>query len=259
MRKLVCCLAGLDPSGGAGLQADIEAVAAMGAHACVCATALTVQTVNAVQSYQVVDAQLLTAQLHTLTAAMPFRVIKSGMLGNAANAAVLQAYLAAQPQPLTYVCDPVMAANSGGNLGDGNELRAAYAQLMPYVTLLTPNTLELAALTNCHDELAAVKRLSDMGAKAILLKGGHADSASSHISNRLYVLGDLQLELVLPRQPGQYHGTGCSLAAAISALLAQGHSLNNAVSHGHVWLQSAVRRAELMQPSDQQHLLNRWG
>jgi hydroxymethylpyrimidine/phosphomethylpyrimidine kinase len=243
MRATVLCFSGLDPSGGAGLQADIEAIGASGAHAAIACTALTIQNSQQVFGFDATSKQLLLAQANAVVKDLPITCIKSGMLGTTDNIAGLAEFLAEHPDYL-YVLDPVLVANSGGSLGNQATLVKAFAQLIPFATILTPNTVELRALTGEQDLERATTKLFAMGAKAVLVKGGHEDTPE-YIQNTLYVDGVQVAQSRCPRLEGEYHGSGCSLASFIAGRLAQGDSLKTAVQHAETWLFGVLKNAEI--------------
>lgn len=249
MRPTVLCFSGLDPSGGAGLQADIEAIGQSGAHAAIACTALTIQNSQQVFGFQATSKQLLLAQANAVVIDLPIRCVKSGMLGTTENIAALAEFLAEHPDYL-YVLDPVLVANSGGSLGDQATLAKAFQQLMPFATLVTPNTVELRALTGEQDIELATKKLLEMGAKAVLVKGGHEDTPE-YIRNALYIQGELISETTCTRLEGEYHGSGCSLASYIAGRLAQGDNIQQAVNHAETWLFGVLQHAESPVPNGQ--------
>lgn len=242
MRATVLCFSGLDPSGGAGLQADIEAIGASGAHAAIACTALTVQNSQQVFGFEATSKELLLAQANAVVGDLPIRCIKSGMLGTTDNIAALAEFLAQHPD-YQYVLDPVLVANSGGSLGNQETLVKAFAALIPLATLITPNTVELRALTGEQDLELATQKLFEQGAKAVLVKGGHEDTPD-YIQNRLYIAGELISETRCPRLEGEYHGSGCSLASFIAGRIAQGDALKIAVQHAETWLFGVLKQAE---------------
>ena len=242
MRSTVLCFSGLDPSGGAGLQADIESIGQSGAHAAIACTALTVQNSQQVFGFEATSRDLLLAQANAVVNDLPIRCVKSGMLGTTDNIAALAEFLTQHPE-YQYVLDPVLVANSGGSLGNQETLVKAFAQLIPLATLITPNTVELRALTEEQDIQTATQKLFEMGAKAILVKGGH-EPTKDIIRNALYVDGKLVSETTCPRLDGEYHGSGCSLASYIAGKLAQGESIKNAVQQAEVWLFGVLKKAE---------------
>ena len=242
VRPTVLCFSGLDPSGGAGLQADIEAIGQSGAHAAIACTALTVQNSQQVFGFEATSKALLLAQANAVVNDLPIKVVKSGMLGTTDNIAALAEFLT-QHQDYLYVLDPVLVANSGGSLGDQATLVKAFAELIPLATLITPNTVELRALTGEQEIDRATQKLFEMGAKALLVKGGHEDTPE-FIRNTLYADGQMIAESQCPRLAGEYHGSGCSLASFIAGRLAQGDGLKNAVQHAETWLFGVLKKAE---------------
>ena len=246
MRPTVLCFSGLDPSGGAGLQADIEAIGQSGAHAAIACTALTVQNSQQVFGFEATSKELLLAQANAVVGDLPIKAVKSGMLGTTDNIAALAEFLRQHPDYL-YVLDPVLVANSGGSLGNQETLVKAFVELIPHATVITPNTVELRALTGENDLEKATTKLFTMGAKAVLVKGGHEDTPE-YIRNALYINNNGQAELIsetkCPRLDGEYHGSGCSLASFIAGRLAQGDSVKVAVHHAETWLFSVLKQAE---------------
>ena len=249
MRPTVLCFSGLDPSGGAGLQADIEAIGQSGAHAAVACTALTIQNSQQVFGFEATSKELLLAQANAVVVDLPIKCVKSGMLGTTDNIAALAEFLREHPDYL-YVLDPVLVANSGGLLGNQHTLVKAFVELIPLATLITPNTVELRALTGIEDLTQATEKLFALGAKAVLVKGGHEDTPD-YIRNALYVEGKLLSETRCPRLAGEYHGSGCSLASFIAGRLVQGDDLKQAVNHAETWLFGVLKQAEIPVPNGQ--------
>jgi hydroxymethylpyrimidine/phosphomethylpyrimidine kinase len=249
MRPTVLCFSGLDPSGGAGLQADIEAIGQSGAHAAIACTALTIQNSQQVFGFEATSKELLLAQAHAVVGDLPIQCVKSGMLGTTDNIAALAEFLREHPE-YRYVLDPVLVANSGGSLGDQATLVKAFVELIPLATIITPNTVELRALTGEQDLEAATQKLFAMGAKAVLVKGGHEDTAD-YIRNALYIDGEFVAESHCPRLAGEYHGSGCSLASFIAGRLAMGDELKIAVQHAETWLFGVLKQAETPVPNGQ--------
>lgn len=249
MRPTVLCFSGLDPSGGAGLQADIEAIGQSGAHAAIACTALTIQNSQQVFGFEATSRELLLAQAHAVVNDLPIKCVKSGMLGTTENIAALAEFLNEHPDYL-YVLDPVLVANSGGSLGNQETLVEAFIELIPLATVITPNTVELRALTGLEDLDQATNKLFQMGAKAVLVKGGHEDTPE-YIRNALYINGEFISETRCPRLDGEYHGSGCSLASFIAGRLAQGDQLTQAVHHAETWLLGVLKKAETPVPNGQ--------
>ena len=249
MRPTVLCFSGLDPSGGAGLQADIEAIGQSGAHAAIACTALTIQNSQQVFGFEATSRELLLAQAHAVVNDLPIKCVKSGMLGTTENIAALAEFLTEHPDYL-YVLDPVLVANSGGSLGNQETLVEAFIELIPLATVITPNTVELRALTGLEDLDQATNKLFQMGAKAVLVKGGYEDTPE-YIRNALYINGEFISETRCPRLDGEYHGSGCSLASFIAGRLAQGDQLTQAVHHAETWLLGVLKKAETPVPNGQ--------
>lgn len=241
-RPVVLCFSGLDPSGGAGLQADIEAIGKTGSHAAIACTALTVQNSQQVFSFEPVNPTLLIAQANAVITDLPVTVYKSGMLGTTDNIAAVTQFI--QNNPLPYILDPVLVANSGGHLGDEATLVAAFTQLIPLATLITPNSVELRALTGEKDLHLAAQKLHNMGAKAVLIKTAH-EHYPRQITSFLYVNGKQVHHGIYPRLTGEYHGSGCSLASYIAGQLAQGKPLTTAVQLAEVWVHQTLAKADI--------------
>lgn len=237
MRPVTLCFSGLDPSGGAGLQADIEAIAGLGGHAAVVCTALTVQDSQSVYDFALVDTKLLIAQAEAVLADLNVVSVKIGMLGSRAVVEAIFELLAKHPH-IPVVLDPVLSANAGGNLAH-DDLRAALVAVLPQTAVITPNTLELRRLAACEDDAEAIRVLSQAGASAIWVTGGH--EPGNQLLNRLYINGELALETSQTRLDGEFHGSGCTLAATLSAAMARGLSVHDAVP----LTESTVRQALL--------------
>ena len=241
MRPVVLCFSGLDPSGGAGLQADIEAIGAQGAHAAVVCTALTIQDTCRVYGFQAVDPAFLKKQADAVLADLPVAAIKCGMLATPEVAALVREVCEAHPR-LPLVLDPVLAANSGGSLADPRMV-TELASLFARSALITPNSLEARSLAGRDNLDEALARLHALGAGAVLLKGGH--EPGEMIQNVLSVQGDVVQTSRWPRLPHEFHGSGCTLASAIAGGLARGLPLTVAVTRAEVWLQSTLIDADL--------------
>jgi hydroxymethylpyrimidine/phosphomethylpyrimidine kinase len=212
----VLVLAGLDPSGGAGLLADVEAVRASGATPLCVATALTVQTRRAVRRYEPVATDLIADSVRALLEEEDVRAIKIGMVGNAANARAIKALL---PAGVPVVVDPVLAASSGAPLFEGPT-----RSLLELATgaLLTPNIPEAQALSGGPPDAASLLR---QGPAAVLLKGGHLEGDPADV---LATASGTEV-FTAPRIAARARGTGCRLASAIAAGLARGLPLREAV------------------------------
>ncbi len=243
MRPVVLCFSGLDPSGGAGLQADIESIGQSGAHAAIACTALTIQDSQRVYGFEAVSPAMVRQQAMAVLNDLPVRALKSGMLGSVESALELLE-IRQRHAGLPYVCDPVLVANSGGSLGNPAQLLPVFHQLMQVATLITPNSIELRALAGCDDLSLGLERLFELGAQAILLKTAH-EANPARIEHRLLIQGTLAYRSYWPRLPGEYHGSGCSLASAIAGRLACGLDLLHAVQQAELWVHQSLRRADI--------------
>lgn len=224
---LVLTFSASDPTAGAGLQADILTVAALGAHPLTVLTGLTAQNTVGVRRFEPCSSDWIDDQLQSLLDdGVAPSAIKTGVLGStAAVAAVLKAKALWPNVPL--VVDPVRASGRGDAFGGQALFDCFRNELFPVVDLLTPNWPEAQAFTGASNVDEAGERLLQMGCKAVLLKGEHVDSDG--VVNRLYVKGQAVIEFPCERLPGQYHGSGCTLASACAVGLGQGLTVTEAV------------------------------
>jgi len=212
---MVLAFAASDPTGGAGLQADVLTLAARGCHPLSVVTALTVQDTRGVESLHAVEPAQVVAQARCLLADFEVAAFKLGVLGSAANAGAIASLLKAQRgQPV--VLDPVLASGRGDPLASADSLSV----LFPLTSVATPNTLEA-------QRLGGVGAMLEAGCRYVLLTGTHADGAD--VVNKLYDASGLVREDRWPRLQGEYHGSGCTLASALAAALARGLAMPEAV------------------------------
>lgn len=251
MRPVVLCFSGLDPSGGAGLQADIEAIGQAGAHAAVACTAITVQSSQQVFGFEACSSSLVKDQATAVIDDLPVTVIKSGMLGTTDNIAMLTRLFSEQTiaDGTPFVLDPVLVANSGGSLGDEQVLVTAFKELLPFATLITPNTHELRALSGEKDLHIGAQKLCAEGCHAVLVKTSH-DFDSGDIEQYLYIKGEMVHKSVLPRLNGEFHGSGCSLASFIAGRLAMGDTLIDSIKAADSWISQTLRSADVPHPDN---------
>lgn len=268
-RPCVLVFSGADPSGGAGMAADIQAITAMGAHALPVLTAITVQDNNRVHAVMPVAPEVLLQQARTLMAQVPVAAVKIGIPGSAENAQAIaqligelrsthhQAAGAAPPwahklyREPPVVLDPVLRSGNGDPLGRDDAVRAL-APLLPLATLITPNGPEAASLAGrtagaAHgNALAHAHVLRALGCRNVLVTGGH-DEDSDLVINR-WLGPDRQQNWSWPRLPGSFHGSGCTLAAAVAALLALGESMAQALSKAQGYTQRALAGSYAIAP-----------
>ncbi len=217
---IIMTIAGHDPTGGAGIQADIEAILSMGGHPVSVVTALTVQDTQRVSRFVPTDASLLIEQCRAVLEDMPIAAIKIGMIGSISNVEAIHSILRDYPQ-IPVVLDPVLRGGGGGNLAHEEMEDALVSMLLPLTTILTPNSIEARALAPEADTLdACAQELLDSGCKHVLITGSHENTRA--VENRLYAERRLIDTFSWDRLPGEYHGSGCTLASAIAALLGQG-------------------------------------
>jgi hydroxymethylpyrimidine/phosphomethylpyrimidine kinase len=238
-------IAGSDSGGGAGIQADLKTFAAYGVFGMSAITAITAQNTVAVTAVQVLPVTLIRAQIDAVLTDLGADVIKTGMLGSAEVVKAVVEALAGHP-PIALVVDPVMIAKSGNTLLDADAVVALRERLLPRADLVTPNAPEAAALTG-HEVHSiatareAALRLHALGARAVLVKGGHLSGPD--VIDVLYD-GQAMHELRGPRIAGPHtHGTGCTLASAIAAGLALGRPLEAAVTDARVYVAGAIAHA----------------
>jgi hydroxymethylpyrimidine/phosphomethylpyrimidine kinase len=231
-------IAGHDPGGGAGIQADIESMISMGCHACSVVTALTVQDTSNVYSFMPVEPEMVIQQARTLLEDMPVHAIKIGMLASTDIVEAVQSVLIDYPE-IPVVVDPVMASGEGDSLSERSVREAIIELLLPYTTILTPNTPEARELAPESDNLdACAMSLLDHGCKYVLITGTHEQT--EQVKNTFYGGNQKLDEFSWPRLEGSYHGSGCTLAAAIAGLLAQGKSPAQAVLEGQEFTWQAL-------------------
>lgn len=244
----VLTIAGSDPSGGAGLQADLATVAAFGCHGAGVVTAVTVQDTRNVQGFRAVEAAEVRAQATAVLEDIPVAAIKVGMLGTPDNARAVADVLAAYPR-VPAVIDPVLAAEGGGALAREDLADALHGTLFPRATILTPNREEGRLLSNGETVPEAVAdELLRQGAHFVLLKGGHGETGEESgdriVTDRLFSFGQEEANFSRPRLPDRgYHGSGCTLSTAIACALAEGREMIEAVRTGTDFTFRALRSA----------------
>ena len=217
---VVMAMAGCDPTGGAGIQADIEALASHGCHAAPVVTAITVQDTRDVVGVAAVDPALVVAQARTILEDLPVVAVKIGLLASVEIVEGIHGVLMDYPG-LAVILDPILASGMGSSLMDSEVREAMVSLLLPQTTVLTPNSLEARALAPEADNLDACGiALLERGCEFVLITGTHENTPD--VTNLLY--GDhRRLEsFTWERLKGSYHGSGCTLAASIAGLLAQG-------------------------------------
>ncbi len=243
----VLSIAGSDPSGGAGIQADLKAFSALGAYGCAVITALTAQSTRGVTGVQVVPAGFVREQLETLLDDVRIDAVKIGMIANAEIAGAIGAVLRERGLS-NIVLDPVMVAKGGDRLLAEDAVAAVREQLVPLATAVTPNLPEAGELlgedapTDEAGMESAARRLIEFGARAVLMKGGHLDGGRS--DDLLLVDGVVTRFEAARIATKNTHGTGCTLSAGIAALLPQTNSVEEAVRRAKAYITGAIAHAD---------------
>ena len=216
----VLSFAASDPTGGAGLQADLLTIAALGCHPLSVVTALTVQDTRGVERVMAIEPSWIIEQARRVLADIEVAAFKAGVLGSAQNVRVVSE-LVAEHAAVPFVVDPVLASARGDPLAERDAIEALRELILPRTTVLTPNSLEARRLADGATDLAeCARRLIDQGCEYVLITGTH--EAGREVVNTLYDESGVVREDRWPRLPGSYHGSGCTLASAIAAHLAQG-------------------------------------
>jgi hydroxymethylpyrimidine/phosphomethylpyrimidine kinase len=243
-------IAGSDPSGGAGIQADLKTFSALGVYGTSVITALTAQNTRGVSGVHVVPTGFVIEQLETLVADVRLDAVKIGMLANADIVAAVADFLRRHPQE-HVVLDPVMVATSGDRLLDDDALRAMI-DLIPLASVITPNLAEAAALLDTRpartlpDLRLQANALQELGAQRVLIKGGHLDDADEALDLLLDLDGEALLRA--PRvKTVNTHGTGCTLSSALAALRPQRDTWLETALDAKTWLTAALGAADGLQ------------
>ncbi len=240
-------IAGSDSGGGAGVQADLKAMSANGTYGASVITAITAQNTTAVTAVHEVPADIVAAQIDAVLSDLDVGAIKLGMLFSVPIIEAVAKRLADFSGPV--VADPVMIAKSGDALLQDAAVGALIQHILPQANLLTPNLpeaarlLEAAEATTPEEMAAQAQRLLAMGPKAVLMKGGHASggTCTDILVDTSGVIGTYQAPRIETKNT---HGTGCTYAATLAALLAQGLELTAAVAAAHRYLQDAIKAAD---------------
>jgi hydroxymethylpyrimidine/phosphomethylpyrimidine kinase len=245
-------IAGSDPSGGAGIQADLKTFAAHEVYGVSAITAVTVQSTRGVESIAPLEADLVTAQIEELAGDLAIDATKTGMLATAAIVEAVAAAIKELDLPLVVV-DPVLVSTSGTRLLDDDGLRVLCSELLPLARVITPNVPEAEALSGRHITSAvtareAARRLHDMGAAAVIVTGGHAtwdlNGRASGDAVDLLFDGRAFHEFRVPRVAGrETHGTGCTFSSAVAAGLARGLALPDAAARAQQYVAGAIVHA----------------
>jgi hydroxymethylpyrimidine/phosphomethylpyrimidine kinase len=254
----VLIIAGSDSSGGAGIVRDVETVAIRGLKTAIAVTAVTAQSDRRVTAVQAMEPALVTAQMEAALEGGDIGAVKIGMLAHAGIVAAVADVLARHPT-LPVVLDPVLASTSGKVLLEPDGMRLMIERLLPRADLVTPNLPELALLTGTRDFAESVEALVQLGIRAALIKGGHAEDhvsakeyrlASAHLSDAgicsdlLVCPGLPAIQFDAPRLPGTLRGTGCMLASAIACGLATGRDMEACIREAKAYVTQVFREGQ---------------
>jgi hydroxymethylpyrimidine/phosphomethylpyrimidine kinase len=254
--RVVLTIAGFDPSSGAGVTADIKTIAAHGCYGVACITALTVQSTAGVKRVEAVDPGMVTETLQELVADIDIAAVHIGMLGSAKVAKAVADFLGVQTgaQPAkagnharlpNIVLDPVLRSSSGEALLDAAGTKVLIERLIPMVDVVTPNIDEAAKLTGCdvsnlEGMKASAAKLMEMGARAVVITGGHLDKAIDLVSFRTEQGVEQEVLKAEKQRSDSTHGTGCAFATALACHLAQERGLGEAALLAKTYVSAAI-------------------
>ncbi|WP_298624657.1 hydroxymethylpyrimidine/phosphomethylpyrimidine kinase [uncultured Zoogloea sp.] len=238
---LVLVFAASDPTGGAGIQADIMTISSMGCHPLTVITGLTVQDTVGVEEVLPVDADFVIEQARTVLEDMPVQAFKLGVLGSVENIEVIAEIISDYPH-IPVIVDPIVASGRGDELASELMLATLREFIIPQATLITPNTMEARRLVASYGDDGEERSMADcatmlleLGTEYVLITGSHANTPQ--VVNTLYGAKGVLRADPWERLPGSYHGSGCTLASAAAAALAHGLDMSNAVfeAQGFTW------------------------
>jgi hydroxymethylpyrimidine/phosphomethylpyrimidine kinase len=254
---IVLSFAASDPSGGAGIQADIMTLSSMGCHALSVITAITVQDTAGVDDILPIDSDWVADQARLILEDMPVSAFKIGLLGSVENIAAIAEVVSDYPD-VPLILDPVLASGRGDEMATEDMISALRELLVPQTTILTPNSLEARRLAQDDDEDISLdecaKRLLEMGAEYVLITGTHENTPK--VVNTLYGPDGLVRSESWERLPGSYHGSGCTLASAIAATIANGLDIPEAVHEAQEYTWQSLAAA--FRPGMGQHIPDRF-
>lgn len=256
---IVLVFAATDPSGGAGLQADIMTLSSMGCHPLSVVTALTIQDTMGVDDVSPIDAEWVADQARCVLEDMPVAAFKLGLLGNIEQIAAIAEVVSDYPE-VPLILDPVLASGRGDELVNEEMVIALRELLVPQTTILTPNSLEVRRLAaedseegNEPDLAECARRLIASGCEYVLVTGTHENTPQ--VVNTLYGQNGVVRSDAWQRLPGSYHGSGCTLASAIAATIANGLEIAEAVKDAQEYTWQTLKAA--FRPGMGQHIPDR--
>ena len=255
---IVLSFAGTDPTGGAGIQADLLTLSSMGCHALTVVTAITVQDTAGVEDVLPIDADWVSDQARVLLEDMPVAAFKIGLVGSVENCAAIAEVVSDYPD-VPLILDPVLASGRGDEMATDDLIEAMRELLIPQTTIITPNSLEARRLADDgSDEERSLedcaKRILEMGCEYVLITGTHENTPQ--VINTLYGQQGVIRSDSWQRLPGSYHGSGCTLASAIAATLANGLDIPEAVREAQEYTWQTLNAG--FRPGMGQHIPDRF-
>ena len=254
---IVLAFAATDPSGGAGLQADVLTLASMGCHPLTVVTAATIQDTMGVEEVMPLDAEWVADQARCVLEDMPVTAIKIGVIGSVENITAIAEVVSDYPE-VPLVLDPVLASGRGDEFATEEMISAMRELLIPQTTIITPNSIEARRLAQDEGEedldlAECARRLLAMGCEYVLITGTHENT--TQVVNTLYGQEGVIRTDSWERLPGSYHGSGCTLASAIAATIANGLSIGDAVKDAQEYTWQTLKAA--FRPGMGQHIPDR--
>jgi len=255
---IVLSFAATDPTGGAGIQADLLTLSSMGCHALTVVTAITVQDTAGVEDVLPIEADWVSDQARVLLEDMPVAAFKIGLVGSVENCAAIAEVVSDYPD-VPLILDPVLASGRGDEMATEDMIEAMREMLIPQTTIITPNSLEARRLADDGgDEERSLedcaKRILDMGCEYVLITGTHENTPQ--VVNTLYGQQGVIRSDSWERLPGSYHGSGCTLASAIAATLANGLDIPEAVREAQEYTWQTLNAG--FRPGMGQHIPDRF-
>jgi len=254
---IVLVFAATDPSGGAGLQADIMTLSSMGCHPLSCVTAITIQDTMGIEDIMPLDPEWVADQARAVLEDMPVAAFKLGVLGSIETIAMIAEVVSDYPE-IPLILDPVLASGRGDELATEDMIQGLRELLVPQTTIITPNSTEARRLAGEDadedaDLAECAKRLTASGCEYVLITGTHENTPQ--VINTLYGQEGVIRSDSWQRLPGSYHGSGCTLASAIAAAIANGLSVAEAVKDAQEYTWQTLKAA--FRPGMGQHIPDR--
>lgn len=251
-KPVVLCLSGHDPSGGAGIQADIETIASHQCHAASVITALTEQDTCNVKELLPQSASAIISQARTILEDLPVKAIKIGLVGHVETAKAIHTILH-EYSALPVIFDPVLAAGGGAVLSSDELIDTLTELILPRTTILTPNSIEARQLVKLEELQLCGTKLTELGCEYVLITGAHEESDG--VSNQLFHKKQCIETYTWDRLPHSYHGSGCTLASSLAALIAHGLEVETAMLEAQEYTWNSLSTG--FQPGMGQHIPNR--